>query len=90
MSKRDIAIIIDTVFESMTNALAAKERIEIRGFGSFVAKQRRARSGRNPRTGERVDVPEKWVPGFTAGKGLRERINNGAGRFGVARDQTRD
>ena len=75
VSKRDIAIIVDTVFDSMTAALVARDRIEIRGFGSFVAKQRRARNGRNPRTGDQVSVPEKWVPSFTAGKELRERIN---------------
>jgi len=78
VSKRDIAVIVDTVFDSMTGALSTRDRIEIRGFGSFVAKQRRARNGRNPRTGEKVAVPEKWVPSFTAGKDLRERINNGA------------
>lgn len=77
VSKRDISVVVDTVFGSMTNALASKNRIEIRGFGSFVAKQRRARQGRNPRTGENVSVPEKWVPSFVAGKELRERVNNG-------------
>jgi integration host factor subunit beta len=78
ISKRDVAVIVDTVFDSMSSALVSRDRIEIRGFGSFAAKQRRARNGRNPRTGERVAVPEKWVPSFAAGKELRERINNGA------------
>ncbi|MBN2358645.1 MAG: integration host factor subunit beta [Deltaproteobacteria bacterium] len=77
ISKRDISIIVETVFDSMTAALASKDRIEIRGFGSFLARQRRARNGRNPRTGQKVSVPEKWVPYFAAGKELRERINDG-------------
>ncbi|MFH1809015.1 MAG: integration host factor subunit beta [Pseudomonadota bacterium] len=81
MSKRDITLIVDTLFDSMTSALSRKERIEIRGFGSFVAKQRRARNGRNPRTGDAVQVPEKWVPSFQAGKELRERLNDGQGQI---------
>lgn len=75
ISKRDIEIIVNTIFDSMTAALARHDRIEIRGFGSFVAKPRRAREGRNPRTGEKVQVPSKWVPFFTVGKELRHRIN---------------
>ncbi len=77
ISKRDVEIIVNTIFDTMTEALARKERIEIRGFGSFIAKERRAREGRNPRTGEKVHVPRKWVPFFTVGKELRERVNNG-------------
>ncbi len=73
--KRDVEIIVNTMFDCMTQALRQRERIEIRGFGSFVAKERRARDGRNPRTGEKVSVPHKWVPFFTAGKELRERVN---------------
>lgn len=75
ISKRDIEIIVNTIFDSMTDALARHDRIEIRGFGSFIAKPRRAREGRNPRTGEKVHVPQKWVPFFTVGKELRKRIN---------------
>ena len=75
ISKRDIEIIVNTIFDSMTEALAQHDRIEIRGFGSFIAKPRRAREGRNPRTGEKVHVPQKWVPFFTVGKELRRRIN---------------
>ena len=56
--KRDVEMIVNTMFDTMTGALAGHERIEIRGFGSFVAKERRARDGRNPRTGEKVPVPE--------------------------------
>ncbi len=77
ISKRDVEIIVNTIFDTMTEALSRKERIEIRGFGSFIAKERRAREGRNPRTGEKVFVPRKWVPFFTVGKELRERVNDG-------------
>ena len=76
ISRRDIEIIVNTIFDSMTLALARHDRIEIRGFGSFTAKERRARDARNPRTGESVSVPRKWVPFFTVGKELRERINS--------------
>lgn len=78
ISKRDIEIVVNTIFDSMTEALVRHDRIEIRGFGSFIAKPRRAREGRNPRTGEKVFVPKKWVPFFTVGKELRERVNSGA------------
>lgn len=75
MSKRDVEIVVDTIFERMREALARHDRIEIRGFGSFIAKPRRAREGRNPRTGEKVQVPRKWVPFFTCGKELKDRVN---------------
>ena len=75
ISRRDVEIVVDEIFNMMTNSLANKERIEIRGFGSFVAKKRRARGARNPKTGASVSVPEKWVPFFTLGKELRDRIN---------------
>ena len=75
LSRRDIEIVVNTIFDTMTLALARHDRIEIRGFGSFTAKPRRARDARNPRTGEAVSVPQKWVPFFTVGKELRERIN---------------
>jgi len=84
ISKRDVEIIVNTIFDTMTAALSRKERIEIRGFGSFIAKARRAREGRNPRTGEKVHVPKKWVPFFTVGKELRERVNAGAAAAAAA------
>jgi len=76
ISRSDMEIIVNAVFDSMTLALERRERIEIRGFGSFIAKQRGARAARNPRTGAKVAVPKKWVPFFTVGKELRERINS--------------
>lgn len=75
ISRRDMEIIVNAVFDTMSLSLARHDRIEIRGFGSFIAKQRGARAARNPRTGEKVTVPKKWVPFFNVGKELRERIN---------------
>ena len=74
-SRRDAEVMVNTVFDSMTEALAKTERIEIRGFGSFIVKQRPAREGRNPRTGEVVDVVAKKVPLFKVGKELRLRVD---------------
>ena len=73
--REDMEIIVNAIFDSMTLSLARHDRIEIRGFGSFVAKERGARAARNPRTGEKVEVSKKKVPFFTLGKELRERIN---------------
>ncbi len=76
MSKRDVEIVVDTIFKAMTDALVRRDRVEIRGFGSFIAKKRRAREGRNPRKPDvKVSVPQKHVPFFTCGKELRERVN---------------
>ena len=76
MSKRDVEIVVETIFQTMTDALVRRDRIEIRGFGSFIAKKRRAREGRNPRKPDvKVSVPQKHVPFFTCGKELRERAN---------------
>lgn len=74
-SRRDAEVMVNAVFDSMTDALAKGERIEIRGFGSFIVKQRSAREGRNPRTGEIVAVAEKKVPLFKVGKELRLRVD---------------
>jgi integration host factor subunit beta len=73
--QRDVERIVSTLFEEITAALARGDRVELRGFGAFSVKQRDARMGRNPRTGEAVPVPEKAVPFFKAGKELRERMN---------------
>lgn len=67
--------VVHVIFESMTKALAGGKRIEIRGFGSFVSKEYRARTGRNPRTGESIPVPAKRLPFFKVGKELRERVD---------------
>lgn len=76
LSLKDAEIIVNTVFDTMTDALAAGDRIEIRGFGSFQVKDRRSREGRNPRTGEKVDVESKRVPFFKVGKELKERVDH--------------
>ena len=67
--------IVGAVFDEITDALAEGNRVELRGFGAFSVKNRPARTGRNPRTGESVEVEEKWVPFFKTGKELRERLN---------------
>jgi len=72
---RDVERIVTTIFEEITNALAKRDRVELRGFGAFSVKQRDARKGRNPRTGETVAVDEKVVPFFKTGKELRDRLN---------------
>ena len=74
-SRRDAEVIVNSVFDSMADALHQGERIEIRGFGSFVVKQRQAREGRNPKTGRIVSVPAKRVPFFKVGKELKLRVD---------------
>ncbi len=74
----DVERIVATVFDEITEALARGQRVELRGFGAFTVKQRDARTGRNPRTGQTVSVDSKSVPFFKAGKELRERVNAGA------------
>ena len=74
---RDVELIVATIFNEITDALARGERVELRGFAAFTVKRRDARTGRNPRTGETVPVDEKAVPFFKAGKELRDRVNRG-------------
>ena len=73
--QRDVERIVNAIFEEITNAMARGERVELRGFGAFSVKQRDARVGRNPRTGETVNVVAKSVPFFKTGKLLRDRLN---------------
>ena len=73
--QRDVEKIVNAIFEEIIEALADGDRVELRGFGAFTVKQRDARVGRNPRTGEQVQVAEKHVPFFKAGKLLRDRLN---------------
>src|SRR5512142_1348226 len=73
----DVELIVATIFDQITFALARGERVELRGFGAFTVKHREARTGRNPRTGASVAVSEKSVPFFKAGKELRLRVNAG-------------
>jgi integration host factor subunit beta len=75
LTQKDIDAAVKTLLEHMSQALAAGERIEIRGFGSFSLHHRPARTGRNPKTGETVNLPAKHVPHFKPGKELRDRVN---------------
>ncbi len=72
---RDVERIVNTILDEIIEALANGDRVELRGFGAFSVKQRDARTGRNPRTGEKVEVTAKKVPFFKTGKELRERLN---------------
>jgi len=73
--QRDVEKIVNTVFDEIINAMAEGHRVELRGFGAFSVKRRDGRTGRNPRTGEAVEVDEKHVPFFKTGKLLRDRLN---------------
>lgn len=75
LSASDADIAVKTILEAMTDSLANGQRIEIRGFGSFSLSERSPRVGRNPKTGEKVQVPGKKVPHFKAGKQLREEVD---------------
>ena len=73
--QRDVENIVNAILGEITDALANGDRVELRGFGAFSVKNRQPRQGRNPKTGEKVSVDEKWVPFFKTGKELRERLN---------------
>jgi len=75
--QRDVENIVNAILDEITHALVNGDRVELRGFGAFSVKNRPARVGRNPRTGDKVDVGEKSVPFFKTGKELRERLNGG-------------
>ena len=75
ISQKDMAMIVETIFDSMVQALQSGDRIELRGFGTFEVRVREPRLGRNPKSGSSVVVPEKYVPHFKAGKELRERVD---------------
>ena len=74
---RDVELAVKELLEQMSAALSSGDRIEVRGFGSFSLHYRPPRTGRNPKTGAAVQVPDKFVPHFKPGKELRERVNNG-------------
>jgi integration host factor subunit beta len=73
--QRDVERIVGTIFDEIIEAMANGNRVELRGFGAFSVKKREARIGRNPRTGESVQVEQKFVPFFKTGKLLRDRLN---------------
>jgi integration host factor subunit beta len=76
ISKKDTEVVVNTIFDSMIEALRAGDRIEIRGFGSFQVKIREARDGRNPKTGEPVHISAKRTPFFKVGKELKEMVDS--------------
>jgi integration host factor subunit beta len=75
LTRRDGEVIVETIFDAVVGALKSGDKIEIRGFGSFRIRQRNSRIGRNPKTGERVEVPAKKVPYFKPSKELRDLVN---------------
>ena len=74
---RDIENIVNAILDEISDAMTRGDRVELRGFGAFSVKSRPPRVGRNPRTGEQVEVDAKHVPFFKTGKEMRERLNNG-------------
>ena len=88
LTKKHSEVIVDTVFKSIIDALHRGEKIELRGFGSFRLRRREPRKGRNPKTGDKVDVPPKKVPYFKPGKELKELINREAEARAARRRRT--
>jgi integration host factor subunit beta len=79
LPRKESETIVETIFESIIEALQKGDKIEIRGFGSFRTRQRRGRIGRNPKTGAKVDVPPKKIPFFKPSKELKDFVNNSDG-----------
>ena len=75
ISQKQASAIVDSVFDSIVEAVAAGEKVNISGFGIFESKTRAARTGRNPRTKETVEIPASTVPSFKAGKAFKEKVN---------------
>jgi len=76
LTRKDSEVIVDTIFDSVVRSLRVGDKIEIRGFGSFRTRQRKPRVGRNPKTGDRVEVPAKKIPFFKPSKELKDLVNN--------------
>ena len=79
LTKKQAEAIVNLVFQTIVDSLRAGRKIELRGFGSFRIRNRGARMGRNPKTGEKVEVPPKRIPYFKPGKELKEQLNQGNG-----------
>jgi integration host factor subunit beta len=77
LTRKDSEVIVETIFDSVVRSLRAGDKIEIRGFGSFRTRQRKPRVGRNPKTGEKVEVPAKKIPFFKPSKELKDLVNEG-------------
>jgi len=76
ISKKHTEIVVNTIIDSIISTLKKGEKVELRGFGSFKIRDRQARVGRNPKTGEKVDIPEKKIPYFKPGKELKDLLNS--------------
>ena len=76
LTRKDSEVIVETIFDSVVRSLRVGDKIEIRGFGSFRTRQRKPRVGRNPKTGDRVEVPAKKIPYFKPSKELKDVVNN--------------
>jgi integration host factor subunit beta len=74
---KDVEKVVDAILDEITGALSNGDRVELRGFGAFTIKHRPSHVARDPRMGHAVEIVEKWVPAFKAGKGLRDRLNGG-------------
>jgi len=84
LPRRESETIVETIFDSIIQALQKGEKIEIRGFGSFRTRERRGRVGRNPKTGAKVEVPAKKIPFFKPSKDLKDFVNNAAAQASAA------
>jgi len=82
LPRKESEVVVETVFESIIQALQTGDKIEIRGFGSFRTRERRGRTGRNPKTGAKVDVPPKKIPFFKPSKELKDFVNGDAAAAG--------
>ena len=88
LTKKQAETIVNIVFDSIVESLRAGQKIELRGFGSFRLRSRKSRTGRNPKTGEKVEVPSKKIPYFKPGKELKELINKAVGSAAPSGEQT--
>ena len=77
LTRKDSEVVVESIFDSIVRSLHAGDKIEIRGFGSFRTRQRKPRVGRNPKTGDRVEVPAKTIPFFKPSKELKDLVNTG-------------
>lgn len=88
LTRKDSEVIVETIFDSIVRSLRVGDKIEIRGFGSFRTRQRKPRVGRNPKTGDRVEVPAKKIPFFKPSKELKDLVNTGEGEPGASAPAT--
>ena len=77
LTRKESEVIVETIFESVVSSLRSGDKVEIRGFGSFRTRERKGRIGRNPKSGDKVEVPPKTIPFFKPSKELRDVVNGG-------------